>query len=67
MPRYDKTGPEGKGPMTGRGLGLCMEEKKKIDEKSEEIVGKLLGESKDMTDKWPGRGMGYGRGRKNRR
>ncbi len=23
MPRNDKTGPEGKGPMTGRGLGKC--------------------------------------------
>lgn len=23
MPNKDKTGPEGKGPMTGRGLGNC--------------------------------------------
>jgi len=23
MPRRDKTGPEGKGPRTGRGLGPC--------------------------------------------
>ena len=23
MPRGDKTGPEGQGPMTGRGLGDC--------------------------------------------
>ena len=23
MPRLDKTGPEGKGPITGRGLGRC--------------------------------------------
>ena len=23
MPNNDKTGPEGKGPMTGRGLGSC--------------------------------------------
>ena len=23
MPRRDKTGPEGKGPRTGRGLGDC--------------------------------------------
>ncbi|MCU0578848.1 MAG: DUF5320 domain-containing protein [Desulfobacterota bacterium] len=23
MPRGDKTGPFGKGPLTGRGLGLC--------------------------------------------
>jgi len=23
MPRLDKTGPQGQGPMTGRGLGAC--------------------------------------------
>ncbi len=23
MPRFDKTGPRGMGPMTGRGLGYC--------------------------------------------
>lgn len=23
MPGFDKTGPDGKGPMTGRGLGKC--------------------------------------------
>ncbi len=23
MPQHDKTGPEGKGPMTGRKLGAC--------------------------------------------
>ena len=23
MPRYDGTGPQGKGPMTGRGMGNC--------------------------------------------
>ena len=23
MPRYDRTGPEGMGPMTGRGMGNC--------------------------------------------
>jgi hypothetical protein len=26
MPRGDKTGPEGKGPLTGRGLGDCEDE-----------------------------------------
>ena len=25
MPRFDRTGPEGKGPMTGRGLGKCTD------------------------------------------
>ena len=23
MPRFDQTGPQGRGPMTGRGLGPC--------------------------------------------
>ena len=23
MPNFDKTGPEGKGPNTGRGMGTC--------------------------------------------
>ena len=27
MPRFDKTGPEGKGSKTGRGLGDCNEKK----------------------------------------
>lgn len=26
MPRQDKTGPMGKGPLTGRGLGSCTKE-----------------------------------------
>jgi hypothetical protein len=25
MPRFDKTGPMGKGAMTGRGMGKCVE------------------------------------------
>lgn len=24
MPRYDKTGPNGAGPLTGRGMGDCV-------------------------------------------
>jgi len=29
MPRRDKTGPEGEGPKTGRGLGNCKDVKEK--------------------------------------
>lgn len=25
MPNFDKTGPEGKGPMTGKNQGKCLE------------------------------------------
>ncbi|MFA5552954.1 MAG: DUF5320 domain-containing protein [Phycisphaerae bacterium] len=24
MPRFDGTGPQGKGPMTGKGMGFCV-------------------------------------------
>ena len=47
MPRFDKTGPEGKGPRTGRGLGVCAP-----DEKTDATNPKL-----------PTRGIGRGLGR----
>lgn len=33
MPRLDKSGPEGQGPLTGRGLGNCskLSEKEKLE------------------------------------
>lgn len=44
MPAYDKTGPRGKGPRTGRGFGNCkpeftpdMKDKKNDDEFKEDI------------------------------
>ncbi len=30
MPRFDKTGPQGKGSKTGRGLGGCKEKKNNV-------------------------------------
>lgn len=30
MPRKDGTGPEGKGPKTGRGLGPCNKDSKEL-------------------------------------
>lgn len=33
MPRKDKSGPEGQGPLTGRGLGGCND-KKEVESKS---------------------------------
>jgi len=46
MPRYDRTGPEGKGPLTGRGLGKCdvskiIDEKKKTDI-ADKIIKKII-------------------------
>ena len=39
MPNFDQTGPRGKGPKTGRGLGKCDDDsqtqKKSLDNKKE--------------------------------
>lgn len=48
MPRFDRTGPEGKGPRTGRGLGDCPPSEKETD---------------NNTFPRRGRGFGWGRGR----
>ena len=34
MPQGDKTGPEGEGPRTGRGMGSCPEPK--VEEESDD-------------------------------
>lgn len=59
MPNRDKTGPYGKGKLTGRGLGSCNNELKKgtfvnkiIDTKKEtdpveKIVKNIVGDQKD--------------------
>ncbi len=33
MPRMNKTGPLGKGPMTGRGLGKCEDDNQNLEDK----------------------------------
>ena len=52
MPGFDRTGPEGKGPLTGRGDGPCL------SDSQQSILGKLLGRGRGL-----GRGLGLGRGR----
>jgi len=47
MPGYDRTGPLGKGSMSGRGLGLCKGNRKKISLKERSGFGR-------------GRGLGRG-------
>lgn len=42
MPNLDKTGPAGKGPKTGRGLGNC-DDKKSINPKTNKGLGRGLG------------------------
>lgn len=54
MPNRDGTGPEGKGPRTGRGMGNCP-----VDEKQDSpAAGRGQGAGRGM-----GRGAGRGRGR----
>jgi hypothetical protein len=54
MPKMNGTGPEGKGPETGRGLGRC---KKKSLEKSGHQLGKGMGKRRKS-------GGGEGRGKR---
>lgn len=56
MPNRDKTGPEGKGPRTGRQMGNCKDAK---PQKNEPRLG-LRGLGR-------GQGRGAGRGFRNRR
>jgi hypothetical protein len=58
MPRFDKTGPIGEGPMTGRKMGKCknFDDKKGFVEETElEIIN---------TNQARGMGSGLGRGRR---
>jgi hypothetical protein len=48
MPRFDGTGPQGKGPKTGRGMGDCNGDKPKSTD---------FGRGRGL-----GRGFGQGRG-----
>ena len=59
MPNRDKTGPEGKGPRTGRGLGSSS------DEKTEKITNESIedGELENRRGRGRCRGRGRGRGR----
>ena len=65
MPRGDKTGPEGKGPLTGRGFGLCNDDI--VESTDDHRVGLGLGPcGRGMANR---RGFGngrYGRNRRNR-
>jgi hypothetical protein len=64
MPRFDRTGPNGQGPMTGRGLGNCnpdairtQNQDKPIDNEASRPYPRFLGWARGF-----GRGFGFGRG-----
>ena len=40
MPGFDKTGPTGKGPLTGRGMGFCVVKLDKDNLMNEQNIGK---------------------------
>jgi len=60
MPNLDKSGPEGKGPRTGRGLGDCKRKKpiKKtdIEEVEDDVFGLGRGGKPRHQNGGPGRG-----------
>ncbi len=61
MPRFDRTGPEGKGVQTGRRMGKCNSE----NSSSEDTLigrGRGRGRNKGNANSKQGRGFGNGRG-----
>ncbi len=61
MPNFDKTGPQGKGPMTGRGLGYCAGHNPG-DEDNRPSFGRGYGRGRRRR-RGCGRGLGRGMGR----
>lgn len=61
MPRGDKTGPEGMGPLTGRQMGYCAGNNSPGFTENERIRGRGFG--RGLRFGW-GNGRGFGRGRR---
>jgi hypothetical protein len=68
MPNLDKTGPEGKGPSTGKGRGHCgnrknveVEQNSKTSDPNEEII---YGRGRGGRPYGGGKGQGLGRRRR---
>ncbi len=60
MPGLDRTGPEGQGPATGRGLGRCRKQQPAGNDVSENTPSRRF--DSDETGRGQGRGAGRGRG-----
>lgn len=58
MPQFDKTGPQGKGPGTGRGLGKCSPE----DLKKYKDMGYVSRDDRPLGRGQGGQGRGLGQG-----
>ena len=67
MPRGDRTGPEGRGPMTGRGAGYCSgNDEPDVENESPRRgfgFGFGLGGGRGLGRRGQGRGQGFGGGR----
>ncbi len=62
MPGFDRTGPEGKGPRTGRELGKCNPVPE--DSPDERGFGRGFGRGRNQAGgRFRGRGRGLGRNR----
>ena len=60
MPRGNKTGPNGNGPMTGRGLGYCNGNNQP-GFLNDDYTGSFRGHGRGFGFRRGGRGLGYGR------
>ncbi|HNS17863.1 MAG TPA: DUF5320 domain-containing protein [Bacteroidales bacterium] len=61
MPGFDRTGPEGQGPMSGRKMGRCTnygKGRKKQTTSDDEIK-----KDEDLPENPAGKGLGQGRGK----
>ena len=65
MPNKDGTGPNGQGPMTGRGMGNCNGggQMRNSDETRWGFLEKMWGFFWRGCRRWQGRGMGFWKGR----
>ena len=61
MPRFDRTGPEGKGSRTGRAMGKCNPNAVNPERNDEPLSGRGMGNG---SAKGLGRGLGKGIGRR---
>ncbi len=60
MPFRDGSGPNGSGPMTGRGMGNCNPDRNMVD--GYDHRGRGCGRGRGMGRRNGGRGLGYRRG-----
>ena len=60
MPGFDRTGPEGQGSATGRGLGRCRKQQPAGNDVTENTPRRRF--NSEETGRGQGRGRGLGRG-----